>query len=164
MNDKVGIEIEQQVARLLTDLTDIQSQLLEVLRGKREAVVSRNEQDYRQLLEQEQQIYQSLERVGLERAQLLQQAHENGIQGETLQEVAEHLPQSSKAGLTQRIGKANEMTQTLRFEQLTNWVVDQQCLLYVSQLLEMIATGGRLRPTYAKSEFGMRGSLLDHEV
>ncbi len=35
---------------------------------------------------------------------------------------------------------------------ITNWVVAQRTLIHLSQLLEIIATGGRMKPTYGKEE------------
>ena len=53
----------------------------------------------------------------------------------------------------------------LQHQSLTNWVVVQRTLLHLSQLLEIIATGGRLRPTYGKeSPAASGGALLDHAV
>ena len=48
---------------------------------------------------------------------------------------------------------------------LTNWLLAQRTLLHISQLLEIIATGGRIQPTYVVSEsVQSRGALLDQEA
>ncbi|MCA9104375.1 MAG: hypothetical protein R3B96_23935 [Pirellulaceae bacterium] len=164
MDQPTTVDIEAEIAQLLTDMTSIQSSLLEVLRAKREAVKSNDTATYRELLDEESRIYELLGNVNERRSEILSAANLQGLKGETLKEVSLRLPETRQSGLTRKIGETDKMTQTLRLEQLTNWVVDQQCLLYVSHLLEMIATGGRLRPTYGRSEFGMRGSLLDHEA
>ena len=53
----------------------------------------------------------------------------------------------------------------LQHHSLANWVLAQRSLLHISQLLEIIATGGRLRPTYGKSEPVLaRGALVDQEA
>lgn len=157
-------EIETQIARLLDRLTGIQSQLLDVLKAKRAAMVSGNIQEQRRLLGEEAEIYASLSQVNEDRREILERAHSAGLEGKTLQDVSLRLPEPQGTELSRRLGEAGKVTQSLRLEQLTNWVADQQCLLHVSQLLEIIATGGRIRPTYGKSEYGMRGSLLDHEA
>jgi hypothetical protein len=53
----------------------------------------------------------------------------------------------------------------LRHEGLVNWVLVQRTLIHLSQLLEIIATGGRLQPTYRKEEsLRAGGALVDQEV
>jgi hypothetical protein len=50
----------------------------------------------------------------------------------------------------------------LQNQSITNWVLAQRSLLHVSQLLEIIATGGRLQPTYGEGEtVNAVGSLQD---
>ena len=53
----------------------------------------------------------------------------------------------------------------LQHHSLTNWVLVQKTLIHLSQLLEIIATGGRLQPTYSRDE-AVRppGALVDREV
>ena len=41
-------------------------------------------------------------------------------------------------------------TQLLRQHNVTNWVVTQRGMLHASQMLEIIATRGRLRSTYTR--------------
>jgi hypothetical protein len=50
----------------------------------------------------------------------------------------------------------------LQHQSLTNWVLVQRTLLHLSQLIEIIATGGRLKPTYGKgSDHQAGGALVD---
>ena len=48
------------------------------------------------------------------------------------------------------IREAANRSQFLQHQSLTNWVVVQRSLLHLSQLIEIIATGGRPKPTYGK--------------
>ena len=53
----------------------------------------------------------------------------------------------------------------LQNQSITNWVLAQRSLLHVSQLLEIIATGGRLQPTYGEGEtVHSVGSLVNQEA
>jgi hypothetical protein len=53
----------------------------------------------------------------------------------------------------------------LRHQSLVNWVLVQRHLIYLSQLLEIIATGGRLEPTYEKEgTLSAHGGLVDSEA
>ena len=53
----------------------------------------------------------------------------------------------------------------LQHQSLTNWVLAQKALLHVAQMLEIIATGGRLKPTYGKDAWPRtpRGRLVDQD-
>ena len=53
----------------------------------------------------------------------------------------------------------------LQHHSLTNWVLAQRSLLHVSQLLEIIATGGRMQPTYGdRDALHGRGTLVNQEA
>ena len=50
----------------------------------------------------------------------------------------------------------------LQHESLTNWVLAQRTLLHLSQMVEIIATGGHTKADIWKSrEPGARGALVD---
>ena len=57
-----------------------------------------------------------------------------------------------------------EHVRRLQLEHLKNWVIAQKSLLHVSQILEIVATGGKIQPTYGKSESSARGALVDQEA
>jgi hypothetical protein len=60
------------------------------------------------------------------------------------------------------IEQARHRSRILRHECLTNWVLVQQSLLHLSQLIEIIATGGRMKPTYGNgSDRQDHGALVD---
>jgi hypothetical protein len=53
----------------------------------------------------------------------------------------------------------------LQHQSLANWVLAQRSLLHVSQLIEIIATGGRMQPTYGdKESVHARGSLVNQQA
>ena len=69
---------------------------------------------------------------------------------------------SRDAEAKRRIREAANRSQLLRHQSLTNWVVVQRSLLHLSQMIEIIATGGRPKPTYDKgSGSHSGGSLVD---
>jgi hypothetical protein len=49
----------------------------------------------------------------------------------------------------------------LQHHSLANWVLAQRRLLHVAQSLEIIATGGRMRPTYGDTELYITNEPLD---
>jgi len=159
-----GWEIETEMAQLLDELTGIQTRLLDVLRAKRSAMSHGDLVSQRNLQTEEEAIYCALQDVQRRRGELLDRIRETGLSIDSLSEVPQHLENPVKENLSRKLGEATSLGRTVRLEQLTHWVVAQRSLLHISQMLEIIATGGRIRPTYGKSEFAARGSLVDHEA
>ena len=80
-------------------------------------------------------------------------------------------PTTSTLATAQRGKVTKQMTATsarmrlLQHQSLANWVLAQRTILHLSQLLEIIATGGQLQPTYSRDEpSDSRGALVDKEV
>jgi len=109
----------------------------------------------------EHEVNQKLQQCFERRGELLQEAAYQGIEVEPLRSLADHLnPDDSK--LDAHLDQVSQRMRLLQHHSLTNWVLAQRSLLHVSQLLEIIATGGRLKPTYGKGESAMsKGSLVD---
>ena len=67
--------------------------------------------------------------------------------------------------LAQEIDDSSTRMRLLQHQSLTNWVLAQRSILHLSQLLEIIATGGRLQPTYGRDESSASsGALVDREA
>ena len=50
-------------------------------------------------------------------------------------------------------------------ETLANFVLAQQTVLHLSQLLQIIATGGKIKPTYeAENASNQGGTLVDQDA
>ncbi len=63
------------------------------------------------------------------------------------------------------IRDARARARLLQHQSLTNWVFVQRTLIHLSQMLEIIATGGRLHPTYGKGDTAdTSGNLVDQEA
>jgi hypothetical protein len=58
--------------------------------------------------------------------------------------------------------QASHRARLLQHHSLVNWVLVQKTLIHLSQLLEIIATGGRLQPTYQRDgTVQATGALVD---
>lgn len=156
--------LESSIASLLDEMTRVQEGLLSLLRRRREAMSRGDLGELEQVGELEQAIHAELERCLVRREALLQEARELGMRGDTLSELARHLPSGGPRDWDRKLGDSRRLVEEVRLESLTNWVVAQRSLLYVSQMLEIIATGGRIRPTYSQSDALTRGSLVDQEA
>lgn len=152
---------ETEVSSLLDDLASAQSDLLEVLNEKRQALVDADTTSVEQLQQREEEVLKRLHDCQARRSTLLAEAAEDSVNG-SLTSLAEKLPGGRRSPLSRRIHESSLKMQLLRNQALTNWVLAQQSLLHVAQMLEIIATGGRLQPTYGKGESPHnRGALVD---
>ena len=101
------------------------------------------------------------------REELLRLAAEQDLPHKNLQSLADALPSTKNSReLRSQLKLSKARARLLQHHGLTNWVIAQRTLIHLSQMLEIIATGGRLRPTYEKGPTVASGSgaLVDQEA
>jgi flagellar biosynthesis/type III secretory pathway chaperone len=153
---------ETEIGTLLAELADVQSALLSVLDEKRKLLSSGDADALAALGPREQELAARLQACHEQRQQLLARADAEGLPADSIESLSARLPESSRNRLQASIREAASRTQILRHQSLTNWVVVQRSLLHLSQLIEIIATGGRPKPTYDKGPgSGAGGALVD---
>ena len=79
-------------------------------------------------------------------------AGQEGLPSNSLQVLRGALPPTERERLAESFRTAHARARLLQHHSLANWVLVQRTLIYLSQMLEIIATGGRLRPTYGGGE------------
>jgi flagellar biosynthesis/type III secretory pathway chaperone len=141
---------DDELAALLNNLSAAQSELLEVLTRKRELLVASDLEGLEALEPRERDLAQRLQACHQQRAQLLKRAASEGLPGDSIRSLSGRLPASSQQEIGKRVDEAASRSRLLRHQGLTNWVLVQRKLLHLSQLLEIIATRGRMRPTYGR--------------
>jgi hypothetical protein len=153
---------ESELATFLSDLTTVQEELLTFLADKRESLVAMDRVRLDQLQGVERQLVTRLQSCQRRRQELLADAARESLPSASLRSLASSLPASERAGLESQIAVAAERARLLQHQSLANWVFVQRTLLYLTRLLEIIATGGRSEPTYGRGEMiGHGGSLVD---
>jgi hypothetical protein len=153
---------ETDLAGLLNELSSVQTEVLEVLGKKREMLLINDVQGMAELQPIEEQLIARLQACHDHRGQLLALAGEEGLPNENIRTLAQSLPRSQRQTLEPEIQAASTRARMLQHQSLTNWVVVQRTLLHLSQIVEIIATGGRPHPTYGMSGCAPAGgSLLD---
>jgi len=155
------------VGSLLQDLTEVQTSLLSVLQQKREAMASGEIQQLSELQPIEEEINGRLKACFERRSEILQHGQTQGVDALTLAEMTNQLSgqtDSNIGNLEAQFQESRDRIRELQLEHLTNWVIAQKSLLHVSQILEIVATGGKIKPTYGKDDFCARGALVDHEA
>jgi hypothetical protein len=158
MNDNWEIEI----GGLLSELSEVQTALLGSLAEKRKHLVAGDHEALTAMAAGEQQLAERLHACHQRRQELLARASAEGLPADSIQSLSSNFSGPARDRLHASIRDAGSRTQLLQHQSLANWVLVQRSLLHLSQLIEIIATGGRSKPTYGKgSDRGASGALVD---
>jgi hypothetical protein len=163
------VDWETAIAGLLAELSSVQEELLAVLAEKRDRLGSVDLDGMNELQAREQALCDRLQACHVRREELLAQARCEGLPADSVTSLAKGItaqangPEREK--LRKELAASTSRMRLLQAQSLTNWVIAQRSLLHVSQMLEIIATGGRLQPTYGVGEGAHpSGGMLDHEA
>ncbi len=158
-------ELETQLAALLDELSNVQTEMLEVLSAKRDLMADGDLAGIQELHPRESELCQRLQNCHDRRAGLLATAAAQGRPNDSLRQLAASLPAAKTGGLSRQVKQATAKMRLLQHQSLTNWVLAQRSMLHLAQLLEIIATGGRLQPTYGEDDSSMSsGALVDRDA
>jgi hypothetical protein len=155
---------ESELAGFLTELLDVQEETLQVLTRKREALAAVDTARLAELAYDEDGVIARLERCLARREELLRQAAGEGLPSDSIHSLSSALPGPKRRNLAHQLNEATGRARLLRHHSLVNWVLAQRTLLHLSQLLEIIATGGRTRPTYCREDGARAGGGLVNQV
>ncbi len=156
---------ECDLVGLLEDLTQVQDELLDVLGRKRQCMSRGDLSGMRELQPIEQALCDRLQACHDRRSDLLQLAADDGLTAPTLGGLASMLDRDKARALGGKVKDTSSRMNLLQHNCLVNWVLAQKALLHASQMLEIIATGGRLQPTYGNhAGHAARGALVDQEI
>ena len=163
------IEWESAITSLLGELSSVQQELLAVLTEKRQRLAAVDANGMNELQAREQALLERLQACHTRREELLAAAQREGLPADSMTSLAKTAVPAGKGAngekLRKELATSASRMRLLQTQSLTNWVVAQRSLLHVSQLLEIIATGGRLQPTYGVGEgVHARGGLVDHDA
>ncbi len=152
--------LEADVASLLNDLLAGQDELMAVLNRKREMLGARDHEGLTAIAVDEQRLLGALQDCLKRRQVLLARAKSDGLPSTSIQALAKALPPPQREPLVRQVAVAGARAKLLQTQNLTNWIVIQRTLIHLSQLLEIIATGGRIQPTYGKAGSSRSGGVL----
>jgi hypothetical protein len=165
MTELLHDALEDDIAGLLGELAGVQGDLLELLSEKRSLIAAGDNAALSVFGEREQRLIDRLQACQQRRQQLLDQAAAKGLPADSIHSLARSLPADRRSRMQTEIDEARHRSRLLQHDCLTNWVLVQRTLLHLSQLIEIIATGGRMQPTYGNgSERQNNGSLVDRAV
>jgi len=152
---------DDEFAELLGELSAVQTELLAALGEKRAALMKADGDGLLVINQREEQLVGRLQQCQERRLRLLARASEEGLPAVDLRTLARSLPSTQHRQIAPRLDQAARRARLLQHESLTNWVIAQRTLIHLSQLLEIIATGGRMQPTYGKGTAPSSGALLN---
>jgi flagellar biosynthesis/type III secretory pathway chaperone len=160
-----SLDFEAEISSLLDDLTIVQGELLSVLNEKRAALAAADITRLAELSAHEEGLSARLLECQERRTALLAAAKQQGLPSDNVAKLATKAGGGKASKLGGRVKETAARMRLLQHHSLANWVLAQRSLLHVSQLLEIIATGGRMQPTYGDSEsVHARGSLVNQEA
>jgi hypothetical protein len=156
---------ESDIAGLLSELSAVQTDLLSVFTRKRTLLAAGDGAALGAVAAQEQSLVVRLQACHERRQRMLAQAAGEGLPSDSIKSLSKSLPAGSRKRLRGELDVAHDRSRLLQHECLTNWVLVQRTLLHLSQLIEIIATGGRMKPTYGNgSDRQEHGALVDRAV
>lgn len=156
---------EAEISGLLAELSSVQTELLDVLAKKRDALAASNLERLHELQPVEEALAARLEQCQVLRTELLDHAKQEGLPSESVSKLATRVSGGKPGKLGQQVKDSATRMRLLQHHSLANWVLAQRSLLHVSQLLEIIATGGRMQPTYGDTEsVHSRGGLVNQQA
>lgn len=156
------LQWESELAQLLARLSDAQRQLLNLLDRKREQLMKRDHAALAALLPEEEHLCAELQACHEQRQQLLDRAAAEGMPADSISHLATALPRQASQTLGPSIDEANRRSRLLRHHCVAQWVAMQRTMLHLSHMVEIIATGGQLKPTYGKGDSASgSGALID---
>jgi hypothetical protein len=157
--------LEAELATLLNDLLAGQGELMAVLNRKRNLLAAMDHEGLAGIADEEQRLLGVLQDCLARRQDLLSRAASAGLPAGSIQALTQAMPPAHRGPLARQVASASSRARLLHTQNLTNWIVIQRTLIHLSQLLEIIATGGRARPTYGTAEPShAHGSLLNQEA
>jgi flagellar biosynthesis/type III secretory pathway chaperone len=152
--------LESDLTALLADLLAGQGDLLETLGRKQRLLGAADLEGLTAVNAEEERLLGILQDCLQRREELLARAAGEGLPCTSIKALAAALPPAERKPLNERIEQAGARARLLQHQSLTNWVVIQRTLIHLSQLLEIIATGGRLQPTYGEGGRGSASGVL----
>ena len=152
------------MAKDVVDVHALGPQDLDVRKVPRRALVTADIGQLGELQPREERLAARLAECSQRRTDLLAEAKADGLPSESVGKLAVRASGGKTSKLGGRVKDTANRMRLLQHHSLANWVLAQRSLLHVSQLLEIIATGGRMQPTYGdKDSVHSRGSLVDQD-
>ncbi len=156
---------ESELAGFLTRLSAVQEKTLDVLVRKGRLLASADLAGLAALGREEEEIVAGLQECLDAREELLGRARHEGLPAKDIRTLSRAVAGGRTLQVKNQVRQAAHRSRLLQHHSLVNWVLVQKTLIHLSQLLEIIATGGKPKPTYHKDASGLAGgALMDRDA
>lgn len=165
-DSRVDESWESDIGALLSELSGVQTEFLELLSEKTDVLKRADLDGMAALQPRAEELTRRLLTFRQRRSELLGTAEAEGLPHESIESLAAALPATPMhASWNEEIQASKSRTRMLQHKSLINWLACQRTLIHLSQMLEIIATGGNLQPTYGvRGTPNSAGSLVDQEA
>ncbi|HEV8070026.1 MAG TPA: hypothetical protein VGP76_19950 [Planctomycetaceae bacterium] len=162
-------ELARDIEDLLVAIDETQAALAGVYRDKRVAIRHANGPGLDRLTTIEETLVADLQVHLRRREEILQHARQLGLPADSLSSVVRTFDEPLRERLIAQIEETRRTADANRRESWILWIVCKQSLRFFSDVLELIANGGRRAPIYlarpgAVAELSTGGSLLDAQA
>lgn len=141
----------KQLADFLEATLRAQKETVALLEHKRELFAKNDMAAIGELAKKEQAASERLQQCLVERERLLQYAVAEGLPAKSVETLAKAVVPYTDDEFFALLRSVRFETQKMRQNNIANWYVAQRGMLHTSQMLEIIATRGRMRSTYTRT-------------
>ncbi len=153
-------DLESEIVAFLSELSSAQTEMLKMLVEKRACLVAYDGPGLEAIVPREEQLIARLQTCLDRRSELLARADDQGLPHQSIRDLAGSLAGGQRSALAKSVQQASSQARILKHNSLTNWVLVQRTLIHLSQMLEIIATGGRPQPTYGKGDAASSSGVM----
>jgi len=158
----------KQIADFLNETLQAQKDCEALLERKQKLFSTNDLAAIGDLAKEEQAAADRLKQCLVEREKLLQYAAAEGFSIRSIEELARIVVPNTDDEFFALLRSVQYESQLLRRRNMANWIVTQRGMLHASQMLEIIATRGRMNTTYTRDQQRNRnttgGSLVDRKA
>jgi hypothetical protein len=161
-------DLPHDIEELLVAIDETQEALGAAYREKRDAIRVANAPEIERLTKIEEARVAELQVHLRRREQILQRARQMGLPADSFTTLAQTFREPFRESLLAHIAQTRRVTDENRRESWILWIVCKQSLRFFSEVVDLIANGGRRAPVYS-SRLGMAepstgGALLDAQA
>ena len=141
---------EKDLTCFVRELDSMQKEVLDVLERNQKLLTKVDAKGIEKISQEELQITEKLQTCLVKREKLLQYAKAEQLPSENLESLAKHVIPDRKSEFYKLFEQVKHQTRHIHLYGMTNWIITQKSINHTSQMLEIIATGGRGKPTYTR--------------
>jgi flagellar biosynthesis GTPase FlhF len=139
--------MKPDIQNFLHQLAEAQEQTIAVLQKKQAILVKPEKEALASISAEEEEMLKELQDVLNRREEIITSARLQNIQGDSIEQLCEHFfPRNVE--VEKLLIEARHRVQRIQLLAFTNWRMSRQSLNHISQILELLETGGQGKTTY----------------